>query len=171
MSISAMTNAEQIPPQFSGVKITQVTQVQDATKIDLSIGVCQLINSISEGRGVDQWKSPTYAINPAQEVSGYFSKIGNPKWFDYTKNVTATMLTAPKHGTVKEEWNHNFRYLPLPGFLGPDSAIFLVGIEGLTVKTVYYFKVIDGGAIGGTEDQDKKNCPKGSLWKITSQPK
>lgn len=167
MSISAMAEAEQAPSQNKAIAIAQAPQDQATAKVDLAIGVCQLVNSLGVN-GRDDPLSPIYALSPAQDVSAYFSAAGSKKWLDYTKNVTVTLQQGSEHGTIKEERNSHFRYLPLANYLGPDNATFLVGIEGLKVKTVYHFKVIDGGAIGGTEGQDKKNCPKGISWEISS---
>jgi len=111
-SISAMAEAEQALSQNKAIAIAQAPQDQATAKIDLAIGVCQLVNSLGVN-GRDDPISPIYALSPAQDVSAYFSMAGNTKWLDYTKNVTVTLQQGTEHGTIKEERNTHFRYLPL----------------------------------------------------------
>lgn len=140
------------------------TPAQNPTKTDRTIGECHLVNSINPLRTFRP-ESPIYSVNPIETVNAYFVIIEKR---DVGLEGRTTLLHGPEHGAVKEEWNQNYRYIPNPDYLGSDQASFLVEIGGLKIKAVYHFKVIDGGAIGGTEDNDKVNCPKGMFWKISA---
>ncbi|MDD5058335.1 MAG: matrixin family metalloprotease [Sideroxydans sp.] len=58
-----------------------------------------------------------------------------------------------------------YAYLPEQGYLGNDSATFLVDFGGKIVKVVYYFKVVDH-PVGN--DGDMEICKSGPYWKISS---
>lgn len=163
-SASAMAGSQQSIEQNQPIVIAQTSQTP--IKPDRTIGVCQLVNSTGAKSGSDP-RSPIYAVSPVPTVSDYINM--HEKRHSGLEGK-ATLLQKPEHGVLKEEWNQNYRYLPVADYLGNDSATFMVEIGDLNVKAVYYFKVIDGGAIGGTEDQDKKNCPKGMYWKISLKP-
>jgi hypothetical protein len=139
-------------------------QDQVAAKIDRTIGVCHLVNSLGVS-GRDDPQSTIYVISPAETVSDYIK--GFEKQYVGLEGII-TVLQRAEHGELKEEDRKYYRYTPAANYIGPDQATFLVEIGGLKVKAVYHFKVIDGGAIGGTEDNDKVNCPKGMFWKISA---
>ena len=155
--------------QYAPVIIAQATQAQDTSGTDRTIGVCHLVNSLGV-TGRDTPLSPVYVISPAATVSDYINMF--EKW-KVGLDGKATLLNGPEHGVLKEDgevspWGQDYRYTPVANYIGADRATFLVEIGGLKVKVVYHLKVIDGGAIGGTEIQDKKNCPKGWVWKIST---
>ena len=152
-----------VPAHYAPVVIAQASQAQDSAKTDLTIGVCHLVNVIREDARPDQWKSPVYGISPLSSANIYLHLVEKR---DQVLEGKVTLLQGPEHGTVKEEWNQNYRYLPNPDYLGSDRATFLVEIGGLKVKAVYHFKVIEGRPDGGYED--KENCPNGEHWKIST---
>jgi len=153
-----------VPVMYAPVVIAQATQAKDATKLDRTIGVCQLINSLTGDIGRDP-QSLIYVIVPVLTVSDYINRF--EKRFVGLEGK-ATLLQGAAHGTVKDEGDQYYRYVPNLNYLGSDRATFLVEIGGLKVKVVYHLKVINGGAIGGTEADDKQNCPNGMFWKISS---
>jgi len=125
-----------------------------------------MVNSLGVA-GRDVPLSPVYVIAPGQTASDYFSLFEN-KNISYENNVKVVLQQGPEHGELKEDGGQYYRYTPIANYVGADHATFLVEIGGIKVKLVYNFKVIDGGAIGGTEIIDKKNCPKGWVWKIST---
>lgn len=157
-SASAMAAA----PQPAPFEIAQTSQVSART--DRTIGVCHLVNSLGVS-GRDDPLSPVYIINPSMAVR-YYHAVAENKEFGYENNGKVTLLQGPEQGTF-EMGTTGGRYRPNTNFIGSDRATFLVEIGGIKVKVVYHFKVIDGGAIGGTEEEDKQNCPKGRAWKIS----
>lgn len=80
-----------------------------------------------------------------------------------------TLVKGPKHGRL-ELGEIGGAYLPNSGYIGRDSATFLVEIGGYRVKVVYALNVLNH-PVGGTEGydpyEDEKNCPKGEHWKIS----
>ena len=153
-----------VPVQYAPVIVAQASQSQDPAKIDRTIGVCHLVNSLGVA-GRDVPLSPVYVISPAETVSDYIN-IFEKRYVGLEGNIT--LLQGAEHGELKKEDGKYYRYTPVANYIGSDHATFLIEIGGLKVKAVYYFKVIDGGAIGATEGQDKKNCPKGMFWKIST---
>src|SRR3989338_7256120 len=154
----------EMPAQYAPVMVAQASQAQDPAKTDRTIVVCQLVNSFDLS-GSDDPLSPIYVISPVGNVSDYINMF-EKRYVGLEGKVT--LLQAPAHGELKVTVSGNYRYTPVVDYIGSDRATFLVEIGGLKVKAVYHFKVIDGGAIGGTEWDDKKNCPKGYLWKIST---
>ncbi len=147
----------------------QPSQRNQPILIDRTIGLCHLVNSTGVGSGSDPL-SPIYVISPAESVRDYLGVI-EKKFFSYEKEIKVTLIQGPEHGILKAKASGDYRYTPEADYIGTDHATFLVEIGDLKVKGVYNLKVIDGGAIGGTEGQDKKNCPKGMYWKISLAPK
>jgi hypothetical protein len=127
------------------------------------MAVCHLVNSLGI-IGRDDPQSTVYVISPAETVSDYINRF-EKRYVGLEGKIT--LLQGAEHGELKEEGGKYFRYTPVVGYIGSDRATFLVEIGGLKVKAVYHFKIIDGGAIGGTEADDKQNCPKGMFWKIS----
>jgi hypothetical protein len=168
-SASAMAESPQYSPQNQLIIINQASQAQAPEKYDHTIGVCHLFNSTGVDSGSDPL-SPIYVISPAETVRDYLGVI-EKKFFSYENEIKVTLIQGPEHGILKAKASGDYRYTPEADYIGIDHVTLLVEIGGLKVKAVYNFKVIDGGAIGGTEGQDKKNCPKGMYWKISLKPK
>jgi len=171
-----------VPAIYAPVVIAQAAQPQTqtpqlipvgCTKIDRTIGICQLINNPPN--------PPLSAVNatsPRTAVWGYLQMIEKltPAQLPDEMFSTAktTLLQGAAHGTVVDEGGGYYRYDPTPGYFGTDRATTLVEMGGRKFKVVYHFKVMDGGAGGGTDGYDpymqKKNCPKGIHWKISLNP-
>ena len=78
---------------------------------------------------------------------------------------------GPSHGKLEDERGGDYRYVPTPDYYGQDRATLLVEIGGRKVKVVYFFNVlpgVPGGTDEGAPQEDKKYCPKGEIWKISS---
>ena len=56
------------------------------------------------------------------------------------------ILQQPRHGTLEtvKASGHpdQFKYVPSPGFVGNDRAVFLVNIDGHDIKVIQYIKVV-----------------------------
>lgn len=138
-----------------------------APLIASTIGSCSLIQNPAT-----QWASAENGNSPIGTVNNYFF-LKEKREVGLTGKVQ--LVEAPAHGSLQripdypEEWA--FRYLPQADYEGPDRATFLVEIAGQKVKLVYFFKVMNG-VPGGTDGydpyRDKKLCPKGAYWKISS---
>jgi len=152
-----------LPPQYAQVMIVQAGTAKQGTaaNVDRTIGVCHLIDARPELRD-----GAVNHFNPLRAVDYYF--VTAEQRFLGRKG-TVTLLQGPQHGTLEMGTLGGF-YRPATGYLGPDSATFLVEIGGLKVKAVYYFKVMSG-VPGGTEGydpyRDKDLCPNGEHWKIS----
>jgi len=153
-----------VPAQYTPVIVAQATQTQDPARTDRTIGVCHLVNSLGVA-GRDDPLSPVYVISPSETASDYINGFEN-RYVGLEGRIT--LLQGVEHGELREEDGKYYRYTPVADYIGSDRATFLIEIGGLKVKAVYHFKVIDGGAIGGTEADDKQNCPKGMFWKIST---
>ena len=151
-----------VPPQYWPVVVVQASQVPDGdAKTARTIGVCHLIDS-----SPDAVTSAVNVFDPLGSVEYYLKQVEH-------RNVgiegKVTLLQGPKHGTL-DMGATSGGYVPNPGYLGRDSASFLVEIGGYKVKVVYSFKILDyvpQGSEGYDPYEDKKYCPKGEHWKIS----
>jgi hypothetical protein len=162
-----------LPPQYTPVVLAQSPQAkQTNATTDRTIGVCHLIENppIPAGSAIN-------AISPVTSVWEYLKKQERPT----PKQLTAEMfntaktsvLQGPGHGTLKDEGDGYYGHHPAPDYFGQDRATILVEIGGLKVKVMYFFNVMQrvlGGTDGYDPREDKKNCPKGRMWKISLSP-
>ncbi|OGS97383.1 MAG: hypothetical protein A3H31_10810 [Gallionellales bacterium RIFCSPLOWO2_02_FULL_57_47] len=139
-------------------------------KLDHTIGVCQLIDNppIPPGTAAN-------AMNPIVAVWGYLQTVEKLTSAQLTDKmfITAksTLLQGAVHGTLEYLGEGYFVYHPTLDYLGADHSTVLVKIGGLKVKVVYHFKMISGGRDekdGPGSYEDKKNCPNGAMWKIST---
>ncbi|SRR6266705_2322711 len=159
-----MVDMPDAPPQYAQVMIVQAGAAkQGAAKIDRTIGVCHLIENppIPPGTAVN-------AMSPVRAVNIYFDRVEHKAVGLAGK---ASILEGPRHGELRVTPSGNYRYFPVPDYYGPDRANLLVEIGGLTVKVMYFFKVmqsVPGGTEGYDPYEDKKLCPEGSrVWKMS----
>src|SRR6266581_6344851 len=160
-----------VPPQYPPVVIAQASLAKQAnTTADRTIGVCHLIENRPESR-----LSAKNSLGPVEWVWSYF-KREEKQVFNRAelKAAKASLLQAPAHGTLEIGSTGGAAYFPTgPDYFGPDRATVLVEIGGLKVKVLYFFKVmqsVSGGSDQGSPQDDKKNCPKGEMWKISLIP-
>jgi len=75
------------------------------------------------------------------------------------------VIGSPKHGKLTSLGE--YLYLPDPGYLGDDRAVFRVKIDGTTVRLVYLLRITDLGVDrAGVDDLLCKKT--GKFWKISS---
>jgi hypothetical protein len=156
-----MVDMPDVPPQYAPVMIVQVSQAkQSADKADHTIGVCSLVGNPMRPEAIN-------GVGPIAAATAYFLNAGN---HEAVGRAVVRVLSNPQHGTLEPNADApgGYVYLPKTGYFGPDRATFLVEMRGKTVRMEYFFKVSDGGADGDYED--KKLCPKGISWKISSNP-
>ncbi len=160
-----------VPPQYAPVIIAQAVQTQQqapegSKKVDRTIGVCHLIENPSNPPG-----TAVNVINPLRATNAYVDRVEHR---EIGLDGKVTVLQGPKHGTLEYLGGEGyFVYRPTPDNFGSDRATFLVEIDGRKIKVVYHFKVTSEAG-GGTDGYDpymqKKNCPKGDVWKISLNP-
>jgi hypothetical protein len=159
-----------MPPQYTPVVIAQASQATEANATTgRTIGVCHLIENPPI--------PPETAVNsmsPALSVWGYLKKQERPTpgWLttDVYRAAKVSILQGPSHGELKNEEKRDYRYVPTLNYYGQDRATLLVEMGDLKVKVMYFFNVmqsVPGGTEGYDSRQDKKNCPKGRMWKIS----
>ena len=140
-----------VPPQDVPVMIAQANQAQASDiATTRTIGVCSPI-------------SPTEnTLDPIVSAQDYFYLYEHRR---IEGSASITILQNPKHGALADIGG-GYSYISNTGYLGQDSAIFLVDIGGQKVKVVYSLQVVDHelGNSGGEELCGKK----GFHWKISS---
>jgi hypothetical protein len=157
-----------VPPQEVPVMIAQANQAQPSdVKTTRTIGVCSLIPNAAN---TNVTSSSEHALSPVDVAQGYFyfyeNQIYEQQKTVIRDSVIITIKQNPKHGTLANDGNGGYAYLPEKGYLGKDSATLLVDIGGTKVKVVYFFQTIDSASVG--EGLDEALCKKGNHWKISS---
>jgi hypothetical protein len=159
------------PPQNSPVMIAQASQgKQSAAKTDRTVGICQALSNPALDGAVATAEN---SLTPAGAATTYFLSFENRKVAGPSK---VTVLEYPKHGKLEDlgtfvtrngvqvdTGKKTYDFIPESGYLGQDSATFLVEIGGYKLKMVYVFKV-------ATEVDNKKEellCPN-SYWRISA---
>jgi len=126
-----------------------------------AIGVCGLIDINSSVNSAGN------VISPLDSAYAYFAGIEHRSMKEGGK---VTLLQDAKHGSLKVTPTGNYRYFAAQGYVGFDSATFLVELGSLRVKVIYSIHVMNG--VPDASDswdpyQDKKYCPKGEMWKVS----
>lgn len=165
-----------VPPQYVPVMIAQANQAQPNDVATMrATGVCYPVPS--------NYYSGENTLSPIVNAKAYFS-IYEHKKVASSEATTVTVLQQPKHGILRlvteadrgvlfssssgpaNPDNPNYAYLPEKGYLGKDSASFLIEIGGVQVKVVYFFQAVEG-PLGNTGREDY--CSEtGIRWKISS---
>ncbi len=152
-----------IPPQHAQVVVAQASQTKKGgSKTGHAVGVCHLIQNPPMPP-----ETAVNAISPLASASDYL-QTREPKALDW-KSSKVSISQGPANGKLEDEGTGNYRYTPTPDYYGQDRATLLIEVSGLTVRVVYFFNVmrIVGGTDGYDPYEDKKNCPKGEMWKIS----
>src|SRR2546422_8096269 len=173
-----MIDMPDVPPQYAPVMFAQASQARSGdAKTDRTSGICHLIENDPESR-----LSAKNSLSPVVTVWGYFQRQEHQR-LDH-KNAKVSLLQAPEHGTLEDLGTfvkrrgalvdtgmRNYSYVPASSdYFGPDRAMVLVEIGGYKVKVQYFFKVmqsVPGGSDQGSPQDDKENCPKGEMWRIS----
>ncbi|HEY5140976.1 MAG TPA: hypothetical protein VIJ25_16915 [Methylococcales bacterium] len=144
----------------------------ESTKIERTIGVCQLIENPAI-----PLETAFNGISPAASAWIYLrkeAKLTKQVTDETLVNAKTSLLKVASHGTLKylgeTQGEALYQYYPDSGYVGADQATFLVEMGGYKIEMVYHFKV--GGEFGATDGydsyDDKKNCPNGRVWNISS---
>jgi hypothetical protein len=160
-----------IPPQQAPV----IVQVQSKQQINSglfgTIGVCwaQLNpGTIDPKRDV----AGGYTLDVRGYADSIFSRgVGMPQSLDLDyENAKVDILQPPKHGTLAQGRypGNDLSYYPDPNYFGNDKAVFLVNIEGHSIKVVYYIKLVKGNDFSKFADDYKKYCPSPNWWDMSS---
>jgi hypothetical protein len=165
-----------VPPQYAPVVIAQAEQAQPQLVVasamaERTIGVCQLI------QGADMPPSAFNGMSPTTAAWIYLRRVENLSKVvteETLVNAKTTLLKGTTHGTLKyfgvNLGEAIYQYYPDSGYKGADQATFLVEMGNYKVTLIYHFKV--GGEFGATDGynsyDDKKNCPNGRYWKIST---
>jgi len=170
MAIPDMPN---VPPQNVPVIIAQANQAQPGDVSTLrAIGVCHPAPN-------GDYNSQNM-VDPIGEAGFYLRSYEHQK----VQNIgTVSVLKQPAHGVLRlmTEADGNtfgegrfvaadqlYVYLPEAGYLGKDSASFVVEIAGVKVKVVYYFEALGPGANLGNYGLEELCGETGYHWKISA---
>jgi hypothetical protein len=166
-----MIDMPDVPPQYAPVVIAQASQAkQGSATTGRTIGVCHLIENPPI-----PLKNAVNSLSPALSLWTYLEKRERlrlePLTTDIYNAAKISISQGPGHGKLEDEGGGDFRYAPTPDYHGQDRATLLVEIGGFKVKVIYFFNVlrgVPGGTDEGVPQEDKKYCPKGEMWKISS---
>jgi hypothetical protein len=142
----------------------------DSTKIERTIGVCQLIENpppAPPGNAANSFMPTGSAWSFMRETEKVKPELLTDEMLVSAK---ASLLQDAEHGKLVDEGSGYYHYDPTSGYLGTDRAVIHVEMGSYKVRVIYHFKVMKPG-IGGTEGYDpymqKENCPNGIEWKIS----
>jgi hypothetical protein len=161
------------PPQYTRVVVAQTVQpaAQDTVR---AIGVCHPIENKSESR-----LSAVNGFSPVLSAIAYLEEFEQQvinKRADFLsifKTARMTLLQAPEHGELLLDSDSGAYFSSDYTYEGLDRATVLVEVGGYKVKVIYRFvlmKNVPGSSDQGTATDDKKICPNGYRWKITTTP-
>jgi hypothetical protein len=78
------------------------------------------------------------------------------------------------HGSLTDEGDGDFAYLPEKGYIGSDRATLLVEVGGKKIRMEYFFRVmqtVPDAYEGEPSIWEQGYCPvKARVWKISSTP-
>ncbi len=168
-----------VPPQYAPVVIAQASQAkQGEAKTDRTVGICQALSNPATPSIPGATLSAQNALTPDGMAKLYFRYNENRIVEGPSKT---TVLESPNHGkledlgsivfdeqgrAIRDTGENSFAYRPEAGFLGEDSATFLVEIGSFKVKMIYLFKV-EPTVDYKIEDEV---CPEPRMWKISLNP-
>src|SRR5262249_33505744 len=108
---------------------------QDSIGAVRTVGVCAPIENSDAARGTAQ-----QTISPDVIARAYMRGIEHRPMND---GALITALTGPAHGSLQDLGQGAFRYTPHEGYVGPDRATLLAEGDGLKIKLVYFFNVLE----------------------------
>lgn len=161
------------PPQYTPVIVAQATQ---ATKpnTERTIGVCHPVENRVESR-----LSAVNAFSPVLSALAYLDSFEHKKidqqadFLSIFGAAKMTLLQTPKQGELKLGQNSGAYYSSDYNYEGTDSATVLVEVAGYKVTVIYHFvlmKNVPGSSDQGSATDNKKICPNGYQWKISTTP-
>ena len=169
-----MVDVPDVSPLYAPVVIAQVSQAQeDDVKADRTVGVCNPI-----GKWPDTPLTQDNDLDPIRMVGEYFEQYGTPPKVTGVSPWKVSVSQGPRHGRLEVHGPQHggpepgplptYVYHPTPNYFGPDRATLLVEIGGYKVKVMYFLTVLR--TVSVLPSEDRKNCPKGALWKISLNP-
>lgn len=153
-----------VPQHYASVVVAQANQAQAATvNKERAIGVCYGLYNPAD-REYPSLLSPELS---AVDYLGLYEK----QTVDVPPVGNVELVEQPKHGKViyskYEDGQLHPTYIPDFNYVGDETIVFKVNVEGATVKVVFLLKVtrqVTGGQIS-----DDEFCKKtGTQWKISS---
>ncbi|MES2770770.1 MAG: hypothetical protein V4623_02150 [Pseudomonadota bacterium] len=165
-----------VPPQNQPLMIAQANQAQSASTKMRTFGICF--------PAPNELFSLENVTDPKVASIEYLWRYEHRRIIK-TEPATVSILQEPKHGVLRlmteadrgtlfsdtagpiDPSDPAYVYLPNPGYLGKDKAIFLVEIGGVKVKVIYFLQAIDG-PIGDIQTLCGK---RGYSWNISLSPR
>ncbi len=157
-----------VPPQYIPVIVAQASQItkQNAKR---TIGVCHPIENKLESKS-----SAVNSLSPIGATYGYFLNMEGEK-FDWSvvEAGQLSLVEAPAHGTLSSySATGSFSYISNDyEYAGTDRAVFLVEMGDYKIKIIYDFVLmqsVPGSGAQGDATDNKRICPNGRMWKISS---
>lgn len=109
-------------------------------------------------------RSALRGVDPAGMLEVYYLRLG--KTINIAE-IKTTVLENPKHGKLTAEIDNaglvDYRYDPIPGYLGDDSTTFMADYGGKRYKIIVTIKVLP------SMDENSSVCPKPQLIKVTKR--
>lgn len=158
------TQNEQLP-------VTYISSERvDSSSLYGSIGVCY-VSPKHDTKTADQKDDGYYVLSPRALTSNFFTEGDDTFGYESTK---VSILKKPAHGIISEDLseNKNITYYPNDGYIGNDTASFLVDFAGKNIKIEYFIKVVDG-AIKSKNilKAYKEVCPSPDWWIVNPHKK
>jgi hypothetical protein len=163
-----------LPPQSSSiVMIAQTNQAQLSTKkAERVLGVCKVIANEERKDGNGEIYPNSTDLMAVEAAEDYLTSYENRTDLTVEDAAAAktTVLSQPKHGTLKEDvaLNGEYFYFPDADYVGKDSAEVLVEIKGIKVKVRYFFHLETTDP--GPNAYELYCEERGGQWKIATLP-
>ena len=155
-----------VPPQLTPIIVAQASQTKQQNT-DRTIGVCHPIENKLESR-----LSAVNSVSPVGAAYTYLKDIERRKIDDAAYLAAKmTLLQAPKHGELLLDNDSGSFFSSNYNYTGSDQATVLVEIGSYKVKVIYHFVLmqsVPGSGDEGTATDNKRICPNGYMWKISS---
>lgn len=158
-------------PQLALNTPTSYVQVSSTSSVapQRAIGICDpVLRRLADS---DQGTGP---LSPQGWYEQYFYSFDKGELPHRDFIPTIEIITAPKHGVIKERGVTNpeehekiTEYVPAVGFKGEDKVVFNVTYQGKSVSVLYLFRV--GDVQPGSSQDSELACPDHlAPWKISS---
>jgi VCBS repeat-containing protein len=165
------------PLNFTGAQ-SFTYQVSDGFSTDLgtiTVGIMSVaINAMDDDYSFDR-NVGTFSVNAGGGV------LANDYKSVTSITLTASLVTAPTHGTLTLSSDGSFQYQPQPHFVGIDTFVYAASGAGLTDQATVTLKVTDQAPVAQAETlDDTENTPlpiptggvfSGGTVTVVSQPR
>ncbi|MDR3222040.1 MAG: hypothetical protein LBU46_08585 [Candidatus Accumulibacter sp.] len=110
-------------------------------------------------------------FDPVYGARQYFSLYKNKKIdFGSIPLDAVPLIKSPSHGKInyaESHWEYMVEYRPDPGYTGNDHVEFLVDVQGMPVRVVFFLKITQTDIARDSEGVDVL-CEGRFQWKISS---